>query len=139
MQITLIIIGIVLTGLVTLILIAKAKMKKIPMVEDHNKILTLTNNNFDTYTKNRVVLVDFWATWCGPCRIMAPVLNDVSKELTGNKHVGKVDIEKYQHLAKKHKVKSIPTMILFKNGKEVERFVGVKSKSFLIKQIHNAS
>jgi thioredoxin 1 len=138
MQTTLIVSGIVMAILTSLVLISRAKMKRIPMVEDYNKILTLTNNNFETFTKNRIVLVDFWATWCGPCRMMAPVLNDVSKELTGNKHVGKVDIEKYQHLAKKYKVKSIPTMILLKNGQEINRFVGVKSKNYLLQQIHKS-
>jgi thioredoxin 1 len=138
MQTTLIVSGIVMAILTTLVLISRAKMKRIPMVEDYNKILTLTNNNFETFTKNRIVLVDFWATWCGPCSMMAPVLNDVSKELTGNKHVGKVDIEKYQHLAKKYKVKSIPTMILLKNGQEINRFVGVKSKNYLLQQIHKS-
>jgi thioredoxin 1 len=66
---------------------------------------------------------------------MAPVLNDVSSELSGNSHVGKVDIQQYQSLANKFKVRNIPTMILFKNGTEINRFVGIKSKEFLLKEI----
>jgi thioredoxin 1 len=69
---------------------------------------------------------------------MAPVLNDIATELTGNSHVGKVNIEQYQSLAQKYKVRSIPTLILFKNGKEINRFVGVKSKDFLLHQIQKA-
>jgi thioredoxin 1 len=66
---------------------------------------------------------------------MAPVLNEVATDLTGNSHVGKVNIEQYQSLAQKYKVRSIPTLILFKNGSEVNRFVGIKNKEFLIQQI----
>lgn len=70
---------------------------------------------------------------------MAPVLNEVAAELSGDEQrVGKVDIEQYQSLAVKYNVRSIPTMILFKNGVEVNRFVGIKNKSFLLKQIRNA-
>ncbi len=136
MQTTLIVTGILILGLISLFFLYRTKLKKKPPVEGYNQILTLTNNNFQSYTRNKVVLVDFWATWCGPCRTMAPVLVSVSKELTGNKYVAKVDIEKYQHLAKKNKVKSIPTLILFKNGKEINRFVGIKDKNFLLKQIN---
>jgi len=118
-----------------LYLIARARMKNIPLVDDHKNILTLTDKNFQHQTKGRIVLVDFWAAWCAPCRMMAPVLNDVAGELNGNAHVGKVDIEKYQSLAQKFKVRNIPTMILFKNGKEHSRFVGVKSKEFLVREI----
>jgi len=110
-------------------------MKNIPLVDDHKHILTLTDKNFQHQTKGRIGLVDFWAAWCAPCRMMAPVLNDVAGELNGNAHVGKVDIEKYQSLAQKFKVRNIPTMILFKNGKEHTRFVGVKSKEFLVREI----
>lgn len=105
------------------------------MVADHMNVLTLTEQNFQQQTKNKVVLVDFWASWCAPCRMMAPVLNDVASELSGNSLVGKVDIEKFQSLAQKFKVRSIPTLILFKNGAEINRFVGIKSKEFLLKEI----
>ena len=134
-----IVLGLMIAGFGILLFRAKAKMKNIPMVADNDKILTLTDKNFQHQTKNKVVLVDFWAAWCGPCRMMAPVLNDVASELTGNSHIGKVNIEEFQSLAQKFKVRSIPTLILFKDGKEINRFVGVKSKEFLFQQIQKAS
>jgi len=139
MQTTMVIAGLVIVGFGILLYRAKAKMKNIPMVADNDKILTLTDKNFQHQTKNKLVLVDFWAAWCGPCRMMAPVLNDVASELTGNSHIGKVNIEEHQSLAQKFKVRSIPTLILFKDGKEINRFVGVKSKEFLFQQIQKAS
>jgi len=135
MQTTLIIIGVVIVAVFIFRTVAMAKMKNTPMVADHEKVVTLTEQNFQQKTKGKVVLVDFWASWCAPCRMMAPVLNDVASELNGNSHVGKVDIQQYQSLANEFKVRSIPTLILFKNGKEVNRFVGVKSKDFLLKEI----
>jgi len=135
MQTTLIVLGVVIVAIFIFRTIAMAQMKKTPMVADHAKVLTLTEQNFQQQVKNKVVLVDFWATWCAPCRMMAPVLNDVATELNGNSHVGKVDIQQYQSLANQFKVRSIPTLILFKNGKEVNRFVGIKSKEFLLKEM----
>lgn len=135
MQTTLIVIGVLIVAFFIFRHIAMAKIKNTPMVADHVKVLTLTDKNFQQQTKNKVVLVDFWATWCAPCRMMAPVLNDVASELTGNSHVGKVNIEQYQSLAQKFKVRNIPTLILFKNGAEINRFVGIKSKDFLLQQI----
>lgn len=137
MEIAFIIIGGVLIGFVVLIFVAKAKMKNTPMVDDHKNILTLTDKNFQQLTKNKIVLVDFWASWCAPCRMMAPVLNEVANELNGNYQVGKVNVEEFQSLAQKFKVRGIPTLILMKNGVEVNRFVGVKTKDFLLKQIQN--
>lgn len=122
--------------LVGLFLMARARLKNIPVVADHKNILSLTDKNFQHQTKNNVVLIDFWAEWCAPCRMMAPVLNDVAGELTGNAYVGKVNIEQYQSLAQKFQVRNIPTMILLKNGKEINRFVGVKNKEFLLQQIN---
>jgi thioredoxin 1 len=135
METTLIIIGVVIVGVFIFRTIAMAKIKNTPLVADHEKVVTLTEQNFQQKTKGKVVLVDFWASWCAPCRMMAPVLNDVASELNGNSHVGKVDIQQYQSLANQFKVRSIPTLILFKNGKEVNRFVGIKSKDFLLKEI----
>lgn len=138
MQTTLIVLGLIIISLVALIIYAKAKVKSIPLVADHKNIITLTDKNFQQQTKSKVVLVDFWAEWCAPCRMMAPVLNEVAAELPGKFHVGKVNIEQYQSIAQKFKVRSIPTLILFKNGKEVNRFVGVKNKEFLLNQIQKA-
>jgi thioredoxin 1 len=134
-----IIIGALILALAVFYLFAKSKMKNIPVVEDSENILTLTDKNFQHQTKNRTVLVDFWAGWCVPCRMMAPVLNNLAEELNGNAFVGKIDVEQYQGLAQKFKIRNIPTMVLFKDGKEVERFVGIKTKDFLIKQIQKVA
>ena len=135
MQTALIVIGVLIGSLIVFRFVAMAKIKNTPMVADHENVLTLTEQNFQQQTKNKVVLVDFWATWCAPCRMMAPVLNDVASNLSGNSQVGKVNIEQFQSLAQKFKVRSIPTLILFKNGVEINRFVGIKSKEFLLKQL----
>jgi len=135
MQITLIVLGFMVGIVVLLLYTAKSKLKKMPLEKDHESILTLTDQNFKQQLRNKIVLVDFWAEWCGPCRLMAPVLNEVSKELSGNKKIGKANIQQYQSLAQQFKVRSIPTLILFNNGVEVKRFVGVKSKDFLLKEL----
>ena len=138
MQTTLIEIGVLVVAVFIFRTIAMAKIKNTPMVADYAKVLTLTEQNFQQQTKNKVVLVDFWASWCAPCRMMAPVLNDVATELKGNSHVGKVDIQQFQSLANQFKVRSIPTLILLRNGIEINRFVGIKSKEFLLKEMAKA-
>ena len=136
--------GLLVSGIAVLIfmiyrLVSVYKMTKAPLVDDHENVLTLTDQNFQQRTKGKVILVDFWASWCTPCRVMAPVLNDVASELSGNSHVGKVDIQQYQNLATEFKIRNIPTIVLFKDGKEVNRFVGIKSKEFLLKEIAKVS
>lgn len=137
MNTALVIVGIVIFIFATLIFIAKRRLRNIPLVQDHKNVITLTEQNFQQQTKGKIMLVDFWAAWCGPCRVQAPVLNQVSEELTGNARVAKVNIEQQQKLAQKFKVRSIPTLIVMKNGVEIKRFVGVKTKDFLLQQIRS--
>ena len=138
MQTTLIITGIIVVAFLIFRYLMVSKIKNTPLVADHQKVLTLTDKNFMQLTRNKVILIDFWAAWCAPCRMMAPVLNEVAAELPDNALVGKVDIEKYQVIAQKFKIRNIPTMVLLKNGIEVKRFVGMKSKDFLIQQVLKA-
>jgi thioredoxin 1 len=138
MQTALVILGLLIVAAGIYIFMAASKMKNAPMVQDHEKIMVLTDKNFQHQTKNKLVLVDFWAAWCAPCRMMAPILNDIANELDGDLHVGKINIEQYQSLAQKFKVRNIPTLVLFKNGQEIKRFVGIKSKDFLLKQMKSA-
>lgn len=136
MQITFIVLGLLIGVFIYIQWSARRAIKNTPLAADHEKIMNLTVQNFNHQTKGKIVLVDFWAEWCAPCRLMAPVLNDVAAQLDGNKGVGKVNIELHQSLARKYNVRSIPTLVLFKDGKEIDRFVGVKSKDFLINKLN---
>lgn len=114
------------------------KMKNMPMPEDSEFVKVLTTQNFENQIKKGLTLVDFWAAWCMPCRAMAPILNSIANELKDSASVGKLNIEDHQAIASKYQVRSIPTLILFKNGKEINRFVGIKTKDFLINQINKS-
>lgn len=131
----LIAVGIFLVAFVGWIAYSYMKMKKAPPVVDHPNVKNLTQNNFRQQTANGVVLVDFWASWCGPCKMVAPILNEIAEEQQAKVRIGKVNVDNQQELAAKFKVRSIPTLVLFKNGKEVKRFVGVKPKKALLEGI----
>lgn len=91
--------------------------------------LTLTKSNYDgeVLKSNVPVLVDFWATWCGPCQMVAPVISQIAGEYEGKIKVGKVNVDDESELAAMNAIVSIPTVILFVNGKPVEKLVGAKS------------
>lgn len=81
---------------------------------------------------DKLVLVDFWAEWCGPCRKLSPILDEVAAELSDTVVVTKVNVDQERNLGAMFQIMSIPTVLLFKNGEKVEEFVGVKSKSAII-------
>ena len=94
--------------------------------------LALTDAHFGAETSNGVVLVDFWAPWCGPCRTQGPIVEKVAAAMAGQAKVGKCNVDEAPKSAEKFGVRSIPTLVVLKNGKEVERFVGVQQERALI-------
>jgi len=135
MTIFFIVLGIILVVVFGYGFYTTQKMKKAPDVPNSTKIKILSDKTFAQQIKSGVVLVDFWASWCMPCKMMAPILNDVAEQATGNVTIAKLNVEQNQSTASKYKVRSIPTMILFKNGKEMNRIVGVKPKDYVLKEI----
>jgi len=114
------------------------RMKNTPMPEDSDLIEKINADNFNHKIKKGVVLVDFWAEWCMPCRMMAPILNDVAEEVDGDATIYKLNVDENQQVAAKFGIRGIPTMILFRDGKEVERIVGMKSKEQITLSIEKA-
>ncbi|MDD2385694.1 MAG: thioredoxin [Bacteroidales bacterium] len=110
-------------------------MKKTPADADNENIKILTDQSFDNQIKKGVTLVDFWAPWCMPCKMMIPVLNELSQDDSHDAIIAKLNVDENQKTAAKYGVRSIPTSIIFKNGKEIKRFVGVKPTQFFVKQI----
>ena len=99
--------------------------------------ITLTNANFENEVLNSdiPVLVDFWATWCGPCKMIAPIVAEIAEEYEGKIKVGKVNVDEENSLAMQYRVASIPTILLFKNGQVVNTSVGFLPKQQLIDRL----
>ena len=91
-----------------------------------------SEEEFNSAIANGPAIVDFWATWCGPCKMIGPTIDQLADELEGRITVGKVDVDQCREVAVKYGVMSIPTVIYFKNGEEVKRFIGVQTKDKLL-------
>ncbi|MDK2823145.1 MAG: thioredoxin 1 [Clostridia bacterium] len=105
-----------------------------------SNVVTFTDANFqqEVLQSTEPVLVDFWAAWCGPCKMIAPVVEELAGDFTGKAKVGKLNVDEYGRIAQQYGVMSIPTLILFKNGKEAGRVVGFRPKAELAKIIEQA-
>ena len=98
-------------------------------------ITEIKNNDFQAVEKEKLAVVDFNATWCGPCQMMNPVIADIANEMQGKLKVGKVNVDEQEALAAEYKVMSIPTFILFKDGKPAAQAIGGKGKDDLLKAL----
>lgn len=99
---------------------------------DNNNVIHLDDGNFDETIRSGVTLVDFYADWCGPCRMIAPIIIELANEIGDRAKIGKLDIESAQETTARFQVTSIPTIIIFKDGQEAKRVVGLRDKEALL-------
>ena len=101
------------------------------------KAVELNENNFEqeVLKANTPVLVDFWSVWCGPCKMIAPIVDELAVEYEGKLKIGKVDVDNHQQIAMQYGIRSIPTLLVFKGGKVVEQIVGAAPKKSLIEKL----
>ena len=105
-----------------------------------DKVVHLTLDNFEDEVENSSlpVLVDFWAAWCGPCKMIAPIIDQLADEFDGKVKIAKLNVDENRDLATRFKVMSIPTLLLFKDGEVVNQLIGARPKAELVKLLENA-
>lgn len=102
----------------------------------HNKPIALTESNFLTeINKNRLVVVDFWAPWCGPCKMISPIIEQLATQYSGKVVFGKVNVDDNQSIAQRYSVQGIPSILIFKNGQVIDRLVGAVPKAYIESKI----
>jgi thioredoxin 1 len=99
------------------------------------KVLTFTDANFNEATQNGVVMVDFWAEWCGPCRRLAPTVDQLATDFDGRASVGKLNVDENPEVAQRFQIRGIPTLLIFKDGQLADTIVGLASKEDLASRI----
>jgi thioredoxin 1 len=99
--------------------------------------IEITETNFESETKEGVTLIDFWAPWCGPCRMQGPIVESVAEKMAGKAKVGKLNVDENQAIAAKYGVSGIPSLLIFKDGEEVDRLVGLQSEDVLVSKIES--
>lgn len=101
-----------------------------------SKVLTITDNDFDKTIKKGITMVDFWAVWCGPCRRQGPIVEEIANEVGKKYKIGKLDVDNNKVSSNAYNVRNIPTLIIFKDGKEVKRLVGLQDKQTLLNELN---
>ena len=104
------------------------------------KTITITDDNFDeeVLKSDKPVLIDFWATWCGPCKMIAPIVEELVDEYEGKAKIGKLDVDNNQQTAIKFGVRSIPTILIFKDGKLKDTIIGAVPKGQIVQRLNSA-
>lgn len=102
---------------------------------DSSNVITVTDDNFQAETSSGVTLVDFWAVWCGPCRLVAPIVEQLADEYAGRVKVGKLDVDHNPRSAAQYNVRSIPTIMFFKDGQVADQIIGAVPRPILERKI----